>query len=760
MTILRVVPILLCMALLVSACHSGSGDSGGSVSAKPNILLVIMDDVGADQLQFMGYGGTPLPTTAPNIDAIAGQGVRFRNTWSMPECSPGRSTLFTGHYPLRNNIYQAIGPNDLANSQVSAYAMTTPKLLHHAGYVSAMFGKFHLAGPDHNPHGYATPRALGWDHFHGWIGGLPGSIDTTAGGIAPEGTYTCGYVPRHNVTNADGSTTPGAYSGACYVPTASGGVTCEVLTSKPPAQGDSAGLQCLTRGGVLAPGASCQSTVPTDIDFDHQNAHYVSPLLMVSKNETGKIAEQPLRDPRGRGYRSTIEADATIHWINSRQPRAEGGHPWMATLSFSAAHTPLQPPPSALVPSGTTSHYIDCSADGSIVNLRKLTNAMIEAMDTELGRVLVATGIARRNAEGKLVYQPDSNTVVIIIGDNGSLGTTVKLPFDPSRAKGTAYQTGVWVPLIVAGPEVVSPDRAVSAMVNTVDVYQLFGEIAGLDVDSLTQGRTDGSPLMPYLRNPAQSPIRQNNFTQGGLNLQANGARNGPCVFPLTIGGVTSRSCSHTPTSKNVCEDNGGTWWGEGADDPSVPRAVIQQGGLQQCWQTNQAVYKYEANHDRQQYEQNRITMLPTRYQAVRDMNYKLVHNQMLDYDIETDGPVQKSIYEFYRINESKDPRKLEIDTANRNLLTGTGDPSSLTEEQSDHYVALNNRLDAILASEVACPGDGNRDGAVNQTDIDNIQSLFDRGWHGSSVYDFNLDGKTNQTDLDTIRGHFGACPR
>lgn len=65
-----------------------------------------------------------------------------------------------------------------------------------------------------------------------------------------------------------------------------------------------------------------------------------------------------------------------------------------------------------------------------------------------------------------------------MIGDNGTFGPVVKLPFDPSRAKGTAYQTGIWVPLIVSGPMVSEPGRAVEHMVNAADVFRLFGEVA------------------------------------------------------------------------------------------------------------------------------------------------------------------------------------------------------------------------------------------------------------------------------------------
>src|SRR5690606_27059422 len=98
---------LLLLALALAACNlnstSGSGSDGGSpqppdpppaVELPPNILFVIMDDVGTDQMTSMGYGGHEAPAM-PSINAIADAGVRFRNTWSMPECSPGRSALMT-----------------------------------------------------------------------------------------------------------------------------------------------------------------------------------------------------------------------------------------------------------------------------------------------------------------------------------------------------------------------------------------------------------------------------------------------------------------------------------------------------------------------------------------------------------------------------------------------------------------------------------------------------------------------------------------
>jgi arylsulfatase A-like enzyme len=134
---------------------------------------------------------------------------------------------------------------------------------------------------------------------------------------------------------------------------------------------------------------------------------------------------------------------------------------------------------------------------------------MEEALDIEVGRLLVATGLASRGQNGQLIYRPRAtNTVVVMVTDNGSLGSVVKIPFDGSRSKSTVYQTGVWAPGIVAGPQVKQPGRQVNAMVNIADLYQLFGELTGIDVHkdvhkNVTQ-TVDAQPLLPYLINPAQ----------------------------------------------------------------------------------------------------------------------------------------------------------------------------------------------------------------------------------------------------------------
>ena len=151
--------------------------------------------------------------------------------------------------------------------------------------------------------------------------------------------------------------------------------------------------------GVLVPEQNCESTPPAYVNFERENAHYVSRLLV---NWEDDVQELSLSDPRSRGYRATIEVDTTIDWIKS-QPADQ---PWMATLSFSSAHTPLQHPPRSLVPSGAADILTaDCSSAAPL-NQRNIMDTMVEALDTELGRLLVETGIASRGDDGSLIYDP------------------------------------------------------------------------------------------------------------------------------------------------------------------------------------------------------------------------------------------------------------------------------------------------------------------------------------------------------------------
>ncbi|CAM5220444.1 hypothetical protein CDEF62S_00653 [Castellaniella defragrans] len=266
--------VLLKVSMLLLAGCSGGDDGAVAPSAqKSNILFIVIDDFGLDQMTSYGYGGAVPPKT-PNLTAIAKAGLQFRSAWAMPTCTPTRASFFTGRYPSATNVLNAVVSTDLANSEISPYELTLPKLLRTQGYVSALIGKMHLTGTDlgtapNLPYGYQTMWKLGWDYFDGYLDGAPFPIDTRAGRTnVADGTHQCGFV-----ANATMDPVNGADAGACYDVT--GG--CETI-----ARGlgiSTPGRACMERGGIFDPRQSCQASPPAYLDFTTQNGYYTGEFI-------------------------------------------------------------------------------------------------------------------------------------------------------------------------------------------------------------------------------------------------------------------------------------------------------------------------------------------------------------------------------------------------------------------------------------------------------------------------------------------------
>ena len=627
-------------------------------------------------------------------------------------------------------MLNAITPNDLANSQVSPFEATLPKVLREAGYKSALFGKFHLGGPQNNPFRNATPLALGWDYFYGFLEGAPHPIDTTAG-LGPsgsQGNYPCGFVPNSSGTD-------GADSGACYAANNS----CTNLSATP--DQPIPGLSCLESGGIFVPSQACQSTPPANVNFSTLNAYYVSPLFIEKRPDS--VDAVPATDIRARTYRSILESDAVIKWIKEQRPNQS----WMATLAYSAIHSPYQPPPASLLPAGSADpNNFDCIGNhiSGLIYERILSNQMLEAMDNQIGRVMVETGLATTNTDGSLNYQPEkTNTMVVIIGDNGTYAPGVKAPFDPSRSKAYVYQTGVWVPLIIAGPIVKSPDRDVESQINVADLFQLFGDIGGVDVHDVVPSShiLDSLPMLAYLKNPAQPSIRKENFTQSAYNLTANGVLNQPCI--VVVAGAPI--CTQIVPSQAICTIEGGDWWGTGSP----------------FQETNSCCEVQASPLYAQQYGTQPLTFYPDAQAAMRNDNFKVVQIRRLDDCTIPTQPKETITNEFYEINQ--DAPIPMLDKEGDSLCAASGCPAGLTPEQTQIYNKLFADMQAELNSEPQCPGDGNLDKVVNFRDIDlwTFFSIISRGdgsaqAPSSSWYDLNLDGLTDFNDLNIILQHLG----
>lgn len=119
---------------------------------RPNIVLVVMDDLGYGDL---GCTGNTILHT-PRIDSIAANGINLRHMYAASAvCTPSRAALMTGRYPQRVGLPRVLFPHD--GTGLSEWEYTLPEMLRDAGYRTGMFGKWHLGcRPEHYPtrHGF------------------------------------------------------------------------------------------------------------------------------------------------------------------------------------------------------------------------------------------------------------------------------------------------------------------------------------------------------------------------------------------------------------------------------------------------------------------------------------------------------------------------------------------------------------------------------------------------------------------------------
>lgn len=338
----------------------------GTHAAHQNILLIIADDYGADSsaLYNTASASVSLPPT-PNINALATNGVVFRNAYANPVCSPTRACLITGRYGFRTGIGDVIlGPT---SPMLTAAELTLPEMFAanaSLNYQLAHFGKWHLNNQASSPNTIG-----GWPTFAGSLGGA-----------------VANYTNWTKTTNGTSFTTS--------------------------------------------------------------------------------------------NYATTDLVNDAVTWI-----AAHTNQPWFAWVAFNAPHTPLHKPPNALAP-----HYTGLS--GTQINInnnpRPYFEAMVEAMDTELGRLLASVN--------------RTNTHIIFLGDNGTSGQVIQSPFVSAKAKDTIYEGGTKVPMVVAGPSVVSPGRTNDTLVHAVDVFATILAMAGIsNAATLTTNTIDSQSFLPAL---------------------------------------------------------------------------------------------------------------------------------------------------------------------------------------------------------------------------------------------------------------------
>ncbi|MFM8905372.1 MAG: sulfatase-like hydrolase/transferase [Verrucomicrobiota bacterium] len=145
---MRLVPLLLCLTVLTAFAAD-----------RPNILVIVGDDMGYADVGFHGCKDVP----TPHLDALAASGVRFTNGYvTGPYCSPTRAGLLTGRYQTRfGHEYNPSGAQGLPLTE-----STLPDRLREAGYVTGMVGKWHLGSQPEQ-----IPQRRGFTDFYGFLGG-------------------------------------------------------------------------------------------------------------------------------------------------------------------------------------------------------------------------------------------------------------------------------------------------------------------------------------------------------------------------------------------------------------------------------------------------------------------------------------------------------------------------------------------------------------------------------------------------------------
>jgi arylsulfatase A-like enzyme len=414
-------------------------DQEGATATPPNFILMIGDDMAVETLSCYGIGNDTAET--PNLDKLCSDGVRFDNFWSQPVCSPTRATLLTGQYGFRNGV-------------------GTP--------ANGITGKEWLR-PEHP----AEPVTQG-----GGRGGRGGANNNNNAGADTN------IISKRGITITDDSQIQDDWVNVNRNALADNAYAFPQALKVDPSLGYS--LAALGKWH-LANDTNGSLSHPLKLGFDHYSGSmrgggirsYFSWSKVIDGVETdGKIV-----------YATTDVANDAISWIDSRDE-----DPWFLWVAFNAPHTPFHLPPVELLNSDAKN--LDPSTPDS--DPHAYYNAMIEAMDTEIGRILASMDDAQRE-----------NTYVVFMGDNGTPGQAASEPFGRQTAKGTMYQGGVNVPFMVVGPGIES-GRVSKALANSVDMFATVLELAGTSIDETVPAhiKQDSVSLVPILHGDDDITVR------------------------------------------------------------------------------------------------------------------------------------------------------------------------------------------------------------------------------------------------------------
>ena len=220
---------------------------------------------------------------------------------------------------------------------------------------------------------------------------------------------------------------------------------------------------------------------PNRLGYDHYEGPFIGQLPSYT-NWTKYINGNAVNVTN---YATVENVNNALSWLKT----ISVNRPFFLWLAFNAPHEPLHLPPTGL------HSYTNLTGSMQDINSnpKSYFKAMIQAMDHEIGRLFDSL---------KTMNRFDS-TDVIFIGDNGNTQRTAQIT-NLAKAKGTIYEYGTHVPMLVSGPSVVAPNRYSDALINTTDIFSTILELMG-DTgwkSAIPQNKiVDGKSFLSILKN-------------------------------------------------------------------------------------------------------------------------------------------------------------------------------------------------------------------------------------------------------------------
>src|SRR6476659_8565148 len=147
------------LIMAINTIAAGASPAAADDSKKPNIVFILMDNLGYGELGCYG-GGIVRGAATPRIDKLASEGTRLLNFNVEAQCTPSRSALMTGRFSIRSGTHSV--PMGGGVEGLTQWEVTLAELLSDAGYATGHFGKWHLGSEDGR-----LPNDQGFDEWYG-----------------------------------------------------------------------------------------------------------------------------------------------------------------------------------------------------------------------------------------------------------------------------------------------------------------------------------------------------------------------------------------------------------------------------------------------------------------------------------------------------------------------------------------------------------------------------------------------------------------